>query len=368
MPDSVHTGRWVRQLDRDQWDVHLFPAYRADLHPYLKDVTAHNILRQPLHERIVRKIKNIGLHDYDGIALAQTIRRIKPDIVHSLEMTKAGYLVLRAFNLLRTNLPPWIVSCWGSDLFLFARLDDYEPQLRAILNRCDFFLSDCERDGFLARQYGFEKTILPVLPAGGGCDVVVRLNQISPSKRKIIALKGYQGVMGRSLFGIAALRLNADLIRQRNFRVVIYSAHAPEVRAAAELLSKSSNVSVKLMPKSSHEDMLRLFGESRMVVGISISDGMPYSVLEAMLMGAFPVQSDSFAMPTWFENRKNGLLVSPEDPQNIAKEIQNGLLDDSLVDEAAKENIKIIQQRYDQSQIRAQANEMYRTIAPSRRV
>ena len=42
MPDSVHAARWINQLAGvEGWDVHLFPAYKAQLHPGFGDVTVH---------------------------------------------------------------------------------------------------------------------------------------------------------------------------------------------------------------------------------------------------------------------------------------------------------------------------------------
>ena len=55
--------------------------------------------------------------------LACAIRRVRPDLVHWLEMQRAAYLTLEARQRFGAGFPPWIYSCWGNDVFsLPARL------------------------------------------------------------------------------------------------------------------------------------------------------------------------------------------------------------------------------------------------------
>ena len=42
----------------------------------------------------------------------------------------------------------------------------------------------------------------------------------------------------------------------------------------------------------SHSDILTIMGKSLLYIGNSISDGMPNTLLEAIVMGAFPIQSN----------------------------------------------------------------------------
>ncbi len=41
MPNSVHAARWIRQLDGQGWDLHLFPAYAQPLHGAMRGLTAY---------------------------------------------------------------------------------------------------------------------------------------------------------------------------------------------------------------------------------------------------------------------------------------------------------------------------------------
>src|SRR5712692_7747884 len=47
MTDSVHTTRWINQLNALGWDIHLFPVdlvEKVGLCPGLKEATVHHVL------------------------------------------------------------------------------------------------------------------------------------------------------------------------------------------------------------------------------------------------------------------------------------------------------------------------------------
>ncbi|MDD5216478.1 MAG: glycosyltransferase [Candidatus Omnitrophica bacterium] len=375
-PDSVHTGRWVKQREDRKWDVHLFPSYEAGPHPLLNHVTMHGPI--PNAPGFFHKAKNKCRHFMQKLfpasgdetfGLAQSIRKLRPDMVHSLEMLRGGRLVSRAYDLLNGKTAPWIVTCWGNELYFFGRWPEHESTVKEILRKCDYFLCDCQRDARLSREYGFEKEVLPVQPVGGGYNWVKAqplCTEPTPSKRTLIVLKGYQGVRGRALFGIRALQLCAKTIIQKRYTVALYSVHDEDVRNASQNLAQSAGIKVEIVPQSSHEDMLRLHGRSRISIGLSLSDGLSNSFLEACLMGAFPIQSDTMGVPEWFHDGENGRLVPPEDPQKISIAIQKALTDDVWVDHAAQINAEAVKKHYDETLIRNNVLRMYETILAER--
>ena len=50
-----------------------------------------------------------------------------------------------------------------------------------------------------------------------------------------------------------------------------------------------------------HEEIMWNFGQSRIYLGISISDAISTSVLESMAMGCFPIQTNTSCCEEWFE-------------------------------------------------------------------
>jgi glycosyltransferase involved in cell wall biosynthesis len=180
-----------------------------------------------------------------------------------------------------------------------------------------------------------------------------------------VAVKGYHDDCwaGRALVALRAIELCADVLG--DYEVVIYSASA-NVRAAAEQLSAKRTVRISVLPPSQHEEILRLMGHARVAIGVSVSDGTPNSLLEAMLMGAFPIQSDTGATAEWVTHCANGFLVPPEDAAAVATAIRTAIDDDALVEKAAVLNERIVVERINQAAIQPQVVALYERVAVKR--
>jgi glycosyltransferase involved in cell wall biosynthesis len=381
MANSIHSVRWISQVLDQGWDIHLFPAQPGGVHSGFRNLTVHQFLayRQPDLDQSVRIAgawpyrhgasvarrligKYAAPYTNHAYLLARTIQRLQPDVIHSLELQHAGYLVLEARRYLTGPMPPWAVTNWGSDIYLFGRLAEHVPRIKALLAACDYYTCECRRDVQLAREMGFAGEVLPVVPIAGGYDLAAR-DWRAPgpiSGRRRIALKGYQTWAGRALAGLRAIELCADVLR--DYAIDVYLA-GPEVRIAAELLADSTGLNIRCVPRSSHAEMLRLHGQARVSIGLSISDAISTSFLEAILMGAFPIQSHTSCASEWIEDGKTGLLVHPEDPRQIAAALRRAVTDDKLVDRAAPINVATVSQRLDLHRIRPQVVAMYEQIA-----
>jgi hypothetical protein len=378
--DSVHTVRWINQIRDQDWDICIFPA--TDSVVVHKDLRSEKILipffkMYLLFERfgygkyfnlayiLAKKIFANRDNEYYSKRLSRYINKRKPDLVHSLETQGAGYLTNKAFKI-NKKITPWWHTNWGSDIFLFGRLEDHQKRIREVLARCDYYSCECERDVQLAIKNGFKGCLLPVYPNAGGFDIdsLVRLRNTSDltSNRKLIMLKGYQGWAGRALVGIRALERCSDLLM--GYEIVIYSnTNAVDVQIAASLLSNSADIPVKLLPNdTSHEQILEYHSKARISIGLSISDAISTSMLEAMAMGSFPIQSCTACASEWILNNETGLIVPPEDPEIIEGMIRKALLDDNLVNNAAVKNFQTISSRMDYNTLKDLTIQSYKKI------
>ena len=382
LSDSIHTVRWISQILDQGWDIHLFPSvdYGFD-HPEFRNVTIYHSFfgkRAPKRNCVkqkgyclknnrlagfVIKLQNEFFPNYRINQLKKLIKRLKPDIVHSIEFQKAAYLTLEAKDVFQGQFPPWIVTNWGSDLFLFGRLDGHEEKILRILKESGYYSSECHRDVKLARDYGFEGVVLPVFPNAGGFDLdktATFRKKGKTSERRLIMLKGYQGWAGRALAGLRALERLSDLLI--GYEVVVYSA-AEDVLIAAELFTKSTGIPTRIIANgSSHETIMRAHGKARISIGLSISDAISTSLLEAIVMGSFPIQSWTSCGNEWIEDGKTGILVPPEDPDIIEKAMRKALVNDDLVDSAALINWKLAQDKLDAKQLKKKAIAFYREV------
>lgn len=383
MPDSVHVARWVKQLDSARWDIHLFPSTGSlEIHPELCGVIVHSPL-------FAWKFKNIysnrggspysfASHAFDFLLrrllprfvyalrlwrLNSVVRRIQPDIIHSLEIQAAGYLTSEAKRRFDSCFPPWLVTNWGSDIYLFGRLQHHREKIVDVLSFCDYYSCECDRDLQLARDFGFTGPIMSVFPNTGGFDlsgIEPYRNRIPPSKRKLIMLKGYQNWAGRALVGLRALSRCSDVLA--GYTLAIYSAPT-DVLMAAELFSSEAGIPVQIIPKNTpHHQMLALHAQARISIGLSISDGISTSFLEALTMGSFPIQSCTACAKEWILHGISGMIVPPEDPDIIEMAIRTGLEDDELVDEASRINWQTAAERLDSNLLNHKINSVYSEI------
>lgn len=384
--ESVHSARWISQLDQSVFDIYVYsvlPSVQA--HPILTGYTVFiplkcitQILKRiklgrylPIIQYVYSNIRTKLNSNYHAERLAVIIRKIRPDLIHSLETQSSGYLVSSVkknyFN--GKQFPLWWHTNWGSDIYIFGRLQRHKQLIRDVMENCEYYSCECERDVALARSFGFNGKTLPVYPNTGGFD----LDQINgilaqskrSSERKTIMLKGYQGWAGRALTGLRALERCADLLR--GYNIIIYSnPYGEDIAIAAELFTASTGVSVHILPAEvQHAVILKYHSEARISIGLSIGDAISTSLLEAMAMGSFPIQSCTSCTSEWFEDGVTGLVVPPEDPEIIEIAIRKALLDDSLVNVAAEKNYQTIQKRVEYKKLKSISMHSYLQILSS---
>jgi glycosyltransferase involved in cell wall biosynthesis len=377
MVDSIHVARWIAHFAGSGLDLHLFPERDTGAEPTLAGITLWQI------EPFIREDPGRDIHCRDPLSpaeragvragriperaavLARLIRRLAPDAVHVMEYQHAGYLTLEAFDRLPPrDRPPLISSCFGSDLYLFGRLPEHQERLRALMRATAVHHCECARDLAIGRRLGFAGIDAPCMPIGGGWDLdaaAIQRRSGPSSRRRIISLKGYEHWAGRARLALEGIRRVAPLLD--GYTVEIYRC-GDGLWNCAEVIGAETGISFvrqsTLAGELAYEEILAMHGRSRIALGLSISDGIGTSMLEAMMMGAFPIQSNTCCGDEWIESGVNGLLVPPEDPAAVAEALALALSDDALVDGAAEINARIARERLDINFTRERAHEIYR--------
>lgn len=381
MSDSIHTARWIRQLANTGWDIHLFPSIDyGEVHPELENITVHHMfytdrhqgkkvvqkgfnLRSKLAVSVLRYIFQKKFPSYRHRQLKKLINTLNPSVIHSMEIQHAGYLVHEVKKELRT-IPPWILTNWGSDIYLYGRLPEHKQKIADVLDSCDYYSCECARDVNLAKEFGFKGKILPIIPNSGGMEAYIAdifETSQKPSLRKKILLKGYQGWSGRALTAVRAMARCAEILN--GYEIIAYSV-ADEVKIALELLSQKYGITVQILsPKTSRQELLTMHAQARVSIGLGISDGISTSMLESISMGALVIQAKTACADEWIVDGINGLLVHPEEPQEVEDALRRALNDDSLVNSAAVMNRQIVEDRLDVRKIAAIAISFYELAA-----
>ena len=108
---------------------------------------------------------------------------------------------------------------------------------------------------------------------------------------------------------------------------------------------------------------MQKFGQAKIAIGNNISDGVPNTLLEAIICGAFPIQSNpGGASEDYIVHNKNGMLIkNPEDSKEIAKQIKKALINDELLKNAFSINQEIAK-KLDHNLIKKEVLEVYKQI------
>ncbi len=414
MVNSPHFARWINQLANEDYEIHIFSVYFATPHHLLKNVTVHlpwfkirprKMLRKlfrgrlstehffeasnssdvnslriksiwpiPLISPLDTKISSIlwsrlgntncwAPFLYGPRTLSKLIKKIKPDLIHSMEFQHAGYLVLEAKKNFSGKLfPKWLATNWGSDIYYFRNFDLHKKQITKLLSEIDFYSCECERDITIAKELGLTAKVLPVIPNSGGFDLASikpLRSRFRTSSRKLLMVKGYQHFVGRAMIALDAIAACANLLS--DYQIIIYAA-SPEVRERAKKISEHFGINIKILEHTSHQHMMEYFARARIYLGVSISDGISTSMIEAMAMGAFPMQTNTACCSEWIQDGVTGFELEHTDLESIIEKLKLALTDDILVDEASNLNWVTVEERLDIKKTQSIAKDMYKTV------
>jgi len=349
MPDSIHTARWLSLFENCRiHEVHVFPSTPGKWHQRIlsnKSLTLHDFKYpkgfQFLHvsDEIIHRA---SLH------IEEIIRKIHPAIIHTLQIQHSGYLVLPLKIRHRESFPLWFCSAWGGDISHYGQLEHHKQKTELVLRNIDaLFSGDLLSINKAKELYGFDKPTLNV-PSPGGIEIDHYRRMVDftiPSQRRNIAVKGYMGGVHRPDIVFQALTLCAEDIISKGLSIIVYM---PKVTDDMIQPLRKLGIQVTRFPHTeNHTEVLKMFATARVNVAASITDGVPNSMIEGMIMGSFPVQSNSGSVGEYVTDGLNGFLLEPMDVDGFAEKLKVAINRDDLVDAAADYSYKIIKSKMD---------------------
>lgn len=369
-----HFFQWANQLKESGYEVHWFDITDgAGFSNKINWVTQYAGWKLrwnfPFRHRVKKQFPSLyqSIQSINERSVSSTFNRLvtnlQPDVIHVFEMQLSGHPI---FSVLEQHANiPLIYSSWGSDMFQYERLGLTTSFVKQFLNRVDYLITDCNRDYQKALQQGFKNKFLGVFPGNGGV-AFIKEAILEPADRTIIMVKGYEDGVGKALVVLRAIVKYAPQI-MNHYKLVVYSADEAVVQYlnASSFYSKHEVTVFSRATYIPNHQLLTYMGQSTLHIANSISDGMPNVVLEAMGMGAFPIQSNpGNVTEEVITHGKNGLLIeSPLDEQEIARLIIMALDDFAMRESAQEYNTAYMHQQYDRLQLKAKIVALYSQIS-----
>lgn len=348
MCDSVHTARWIAQLEGSGISIVLFPSTpHRKLHPIIAQMLRdrhRDLLYMRRSDRYLAL--SMGLLDLltarrlQGRRLRRLLKEQHFDLVHLLETQHAGYLYLRAMSK-DAQRGPVALSVWGSDFVWFIKNSRHRALITKVLTFVTFLFIECKRDELLAREMGYTGKCSQLIPASGGLGELNFTNAPNsltrPSSRTSIVVKGYTGFVGQASTSIKAVVKSAGYLRE--FKIHVYSCSLWMMMKLI-LIRRKTGLDIRPYRKKSlsHEEVLAMFREARVSLSLSLCDGLPGSFREAAWTGAFPIESVGSCIDEWVVGKHQVRLVDPKELQTVVDSLQEALTDSEMVDRAWQSN------------------------------
>lgn len=368
---SIHFFRWVDQLKNSNhtvvwFDINGSGIYKREL-DWVEQITNWRlrvdfkgryfvkknlpVLYRPLRLIVEKSMKK---------EFQRVIESFKPDLVHSFAMYLSTCPIYESM-LLYPKIK-WVFSTWGSDLFYYQHEVQSLKDMKKIIPQLDYMFNDCKRDERLAIDLGFKGYPLGVFPGGGGYD----FKKIKPyidsfNNRNILLIKGYEGRSGRCISVLKAVERIKDKLK--SYEIHVFGADT-EVLSYIQKSKLKTWKNFSYSRKISQIELFKKLGKSYIYIGNSISDGIPNTLLEAICMGVFPIQSDpGNSTSEIIENGKNGLLIqTPIDVDHIVNQISTALTKPEMVKKAIESNNMVLRPKLERGYIKDQVLNKYQLI------
>ncbi len=306
-----------------------------------------------------------------SVELNRLLKDLRPDLLHAMRIPQEGMVAAQATLQVGHPKVPLLVSVWGDDFTYHACSSPMMTELtKTTMRRADALHSDCRRDIKLGFEWGLRiDTMTMVEPGNGG----IRLNAFSQGKANSQLIEKYK--LPKDAFFILNPRGIRGVARTDTFfraipavKQALPNAHflalKMEGSGEAEDWVRRLGIgnAVTLLPSVAMEEMPELFRLSPIMLSLTMHDGLPNVLLEAMACGCYPVCGDVESLREWIDDGRNGSLVPAGDPNMVAGTLIRVASDSQLRKQAAEQNKAIIAERAEWNAVMGRVEEFYRAM------
>lgn len=315
---ALHLWRWSRYFVNKGYEVHVI-TFNPNILDGYEPVNVHVIRKQMPGSALIFRIMSLIPLMLD---IKKIIRNINPDIIHSHSVV--GY----AWIAMLTGFHPFIVTPWGSDIFIDIQKSKIEKLFTTLaLKKAD--LITC--DGSSLRKALTKLGIKPkkIYHICWGTDTrTFNPKQGSKKIREDLGIFNSPMIISSKslepIYDIESLVKSISLVLKKVPKAKFVIAGRGSQEAELKQLAKSMGVSnsVKFIGFIPSDKVPKYLASADIYVCTSLSEGgLAISTKEAMASELPVVITDLEVNTEWIENGANGFVIPPKDPKSLAEKI-----------------------------------------------
>jgi glycosyltransferase involved in cell wall biosynthesis len=261
--------------------------------------------------------------------LISILRKEKPDIMHiHFGFTNQFYFIFsRLFSI---PLIFTLHGCYGSKYFDFKLL---RKITKFSLSKAKKIIAVSRRTYLGLKEMKLEDKSI-IIPNG------VDINFFKPSKNVKNNTIAFFGRLHPQK-GVEYLLEAFKKVQKKNKKVKLMIVGTGPLEKKLKNIAKKENLNCKFFGHVSDKKLVQIVSSSYMVVFPSLWEGMPLAILEALAMGRPVIASKVSGIEDVIKNGKNGILIEPKKPSQLANKILFLLENKKIAERLGNEGRKV---------------------------
>ncbi len=345
-PDSTHTIEWIEFLKKFKNFTIYYISLKKDFKPVEKSYSIKFLF--PFY-----KLNLL----YSFFKIKWITLRIKPDLIHSHYLFPYGFFTL-------THKCKKIISLWGSDITNDYKISDPLMKLlaRVSLKNADFITFAGKH---LKNYLPFEIKKSDELIWGVDKNLIDR---IKPFDRKEIGISENDFLILnlryiRDIFQIERVIRTVELLnsKYKDIKLVLIKGDDSEYFRKMEKMVEKTNF-IKIIQNLSKEKFISLIKSSNLTLSLSLRDGSPVSVKEAMMCKKCVIYQDNDSMRDFQIFKIEEIILKTDSLNELYEKILNLHDDRNLLKKIEQANYVIAEKNFEKNSCFMKGLKIYESL------
>lgn len=354
----------LKYLDKDKFKIYVAcPA----------DGPMFNNFRKYADEIKTFNFKNWALNPSTIFSLKNYMEQKRIDIVHT-HLYSADFMGIIAAKLAR--VPVNLVTVHGHNFSSTGQFDLRSVKnlfcsfiYRAIYMFCDKVITVCQALKYdLIKRLGLKvkEEKIKVIYNGVDLEEVSEYSQVANQELKNISdnnlkfvgvIANFDKVKGHRIL----LKAIPQVLREVAEAKFLFVGDGEE-KERLKQLAERFRIEDSIIFTGHSNNITEIISICKLIVLPSLMEGFPLIILEAMSLGKAVVATKVGGIPELVEEKENGMLVSPNDYEGLAKAIITLLKDEILASEMGRKGKEIVCSKFQAQKMAAETGKLYQAL------